>query len=1542
MQPRYNPTNYTLCESIWSSWQKGEECPVSEGHNVYSSSEYLAFPIAMSYMVYKNQVPDLKNPEFKRLFEIALKIDQISDIISPEDAKIALDMRYLRAKTVRNVNQSLEELGNNVINFCESPISNTSRIFLKFAAGADQSKLTTIEELQKIYPEGIPLEKIKEFWDVLKFDDSARDHLLWRIADDLKVHKIQVDELIKALKEPSSPAQQDAQATVNLADSAAYVHAFTTKLADTIQLYGQLRNNEKRNGLTQKKVLESFDAVCKAFDLNINIQQLSIKTYEEILHSLRGEVATTITDRIRLIGTITSEVQSCSEKLSKQIEYCREKKFVYNTLSADFINLNHQIKDFYSQKLDKLKHASKIFGGVCLASSLFAAIAPFTGPVVGPILGGISALGVGISQMKLSEYETKRLAMLDKASSFLEKENKSAQLLGFLSENNLNMLLALQKERRNELNFLKANRDYIFPSQYDKQLDSLQSFYTNDIREKETAKATQKTEIEVLQDDVNRLQREVDLSSSLREQFAKATQNFDYILKRNGVSKRERKEIKKDLNELTKELLRESSNPNTLNEKKQEITEKLTRIESLVNQLDATEDVLEEDQRSLTELALEMKITEYVKPLSMYREKLMKQIPIPDEFTKSFQRLFNANLTLLNEINSADYLLRQPIYKALSTIANCLKFIGDANNTTIIGSILSRAPDVLNLVNDFELVKLNADNLASFCKLAEDTLSNYPEFQGNVISLFEKIGAGTVIAGCVVPAITLVGAVMNIGVGIYKIVNPPRDRSLEVIQGMMHEVVSVQKKLLSSIFQQLTNQNQLIIKEIGERTQELKESIDEILVNFQAGNEIILAKIDRKSFLEYEHRITNLSYTFQTHLTEASFRSKIKKIKIIIQQAQNPYNNGKKQMEEDPYPLSVIKSPGFYTGYLYQLIDKEENLSSFVLFKVILDRLLEMRLEQPNDMTQDEKEELGAIIDNALTEVNNFIKLMDNVWSLISETIVAKNIVIDDIKKSKKNLDVKALALENTNSAALNKWKQECTNLSAFARCVLGSVVNEKRYYHFIGESLQESFSLKDLAHGRKKDEETVSDSLFGHTNRLWKITVKPPTNGRIDEIEYYRLYGYETVTLSEFYNSRFNGQSFIKSNRFHQSNAGAAEILRTFGPEGSRSYQKFHLPKTLLQTSISIGWGKKGIVSYSLSPSSNWSELDKEDLKNIPAVASDHLEKVSAAFTRHLNAISQSSQNGDVVLCSMKQDLIPLRFPKEVIDRFNKLVAVNNEVLETYNEGSIQLGSYDLREEKESYEMTLQYYVSPDRLYNEFVIARFDKETLEAFKYFKPAPTEQKDIVVQGPNFNEFLIQTMYGDQYQLGLPGRGSYKLKNISLIVPVERQFKGLYQIFKESQRLIAFNYVSKNNNNPIIGTNSTVSERYEANAVIALSERKKNGFFRTENFKYKKMKEFKENHESYKKYDSLYYLIISLLRFQNPNLEPATIQKSLQVKLRLYAPQDVSLFFIESRMDDLTLFTESILSVKSELGSNSVRNYLASAKTRLEEWKNALTS
>lgn len=204
-------------------------------------------------------------------------------------------------------------------------------------------------------------------------------------------------------------------------------------------------------------------------------------------------------------------------------------------------------------------------------------------------------------------------------------------------------------------------------------------------------------------------------------------------------------------------------------------------------------------------------------------------------------------------------------------------------------------------------------------------------------------------------------------------------------------------------------------------------------------------------------------------------------------------------------------------------------------------------------------------------------------------------------------------------------------------------------------------------------------------------------------------------------------------------------------------------------------------------------SPIQVKDLDQIPAPSVDSLNydnSVRMLMYRYYNLLYalllgkpfmeenpfQAIKDSCQIIPGIRDELVPLALPKELIEECEKRLNPGLHLLEATDSGTL-IPYYDFSLKEGTLSLCFRF-ISEDNLkgqnFSRITIAKFDKRTLRIF---------QKDL--ENPHsvaVTEFLIQAVYTSFGKgLGMAGQGTYETKS-HLIAPQETGFAGLYRLWE----------------------------------------------------------------------------------------------------------------------------------------------------------------
>lgn len=291
-----------------------------------------------------------------------------------------------------------------------------------------------------------------------------------------------------------------------------------------------------------------------------------------------------------------------------------------------------------------------------------------------------------------------------------------------------------------------------------------------------------------------------------------------------------------------------------------------------------------------------------------------------------------------------------------------------------------------------------------------------------------------------------------------------------------------------------------------------------------------------------------------------------------------------------------------------------------------------------------------------------------------------------------------------------------------------------------------------------------------------------------------------------------------------------------------------------------------------------DYDNVVRELILNFFAFSRAILEGKPALEGNPFNSIQKSCE----IIPAAIEGAMPLAFPKKLITHLESQISIELQSIESSQMGTL-IPTYDCIVVEGSVRLFINYTFLPNDSKKEaiefcrFSIASIDKLTVQAFQ--KDLSGAQKPLIVSV----EFLLQVMYGATFAagLGLPGAGSYKLVNSSLVAPHEVKFLGFYALWdKYPQAFIGFNCQDH--------TSEEISSNLFQNSIpLTLCE----GYMEViQNIEGKKA-EFQKIREDYEEDFSLLMAWLKLVS----NVDETILRDKLASTLALFPPEDENLLY-----------------------------------------------
>lgn len=388
-----------------------------------------------------------------------------------------------------------------------------------------------------------------------------------------------------------------------------------------------------------------------------------------------------------------------------------------------------------------------------------------------------------------------------------------------------------------------------------------------------------------------------------------------------------------------------------------------------------------------------------------------------------------------------------------------------------------------------------------------------------------------------------------------------------------------------------------------------------------------------------------------------------------------------------------------------------------------------------------------------------------------------------------------------------------------------------------------------------------------------------------------------------------------------------------------------------------------------SIHASTENSYLSVNDLPNVsseyPVDEQAYNDKVEQMQSVYLAELAVAPRNSQVLaLPSKAGNLTPLIFPKKLIDALGQRLNMQSQV-QALAIGTILPVSYDFKysERSKKFELTIQFSMEyldakrPSKNLCEFVVAEFDRDTVDAFRNIKSYTKKEKGFFgstyetqmdfdeITEPNYQEFLIQAMSCGQHGLGLPGKGTYRTQSGELVSAVERAFPGLYPLFEKYPDHMK-SYNSHKNGGKVLKAvgdfviNGDVESFKDDENYTRLPFRvtyTPEAFFSLNAEIITKLDQLKETDE-YKAYKNDYQQLQAQIQIAH-QLNEDMLKKNMHDLLRLPDPKDISLIYSEWELLGLNPPVQK-REFEDACGGSAVQDELVGLQLKLLEWKDEL--
>lgn len=277
-------------------------------------------------------------------------------------------------------------------------------------------------------------------------------------------------------------------------------------------------------------------------------------------------------------------------------------------------------------------------------------------------------------------------------------------------------------------------------------------------------------------------------------------------------------------------------------------------------------------------------------------------------------------------------------------------------------------------------------------------------------------------------------------------------------------------------------------------------------------------------------------------------------------------------------------------------------------------------------------------------------------------------------------------------------------------------------------------------------------------------------------------------------------------------------------------------------------------------------------------------------------------SNTEECFLPSIKNNLLPLVFPKNFLDYWISILLPENASLMALGEG-VFLPFYDLIPPSVSgngdpYQLAIEfcYYAKNStvpKMFGKVVVAEFDRKTIDSFKKIKTTKNGEPEVE-KAPRKNEFLFQAMYTDVLGSGLSDKLSYRLSNGQYVAAHETPFIGIYNLLeKQPKQKLVFDstHYDEQIHNRLVKFLETGDAADAGNfAKLAIFESGKDHQEIDALIKDVRLNPYKKKHKAFAAYRESYYLLQAFAKLVC-DADKEAIAKLMEYYLGLEEPNEV---------------------------------------------------
>lgn len=824
------------------------------------------------------------------------------------------------------------------------------------------------------------------------------------------------------------------------------------------------------------------------------------------------------------------------------------------------------------------------------------------------------------------------------------------------------------------------------------------------------------------------------------------------------------------------------------------------------------------DESIATAAGLEekLKFAEQFKYLSDQLEQILLSVPNLDDETKERRIYF---CKLMNEFAvQQGFHVRKQIYGALAPTLQTLSFFAykykdwnkDKSNIEWYNPInaITILPELLSIASSVEEANYNRELVQQYYQAILLVMKN--EKVDLSTAVFTKLGFDIFLKYGALPSFAIAGAGLMVVKQIINLVSPPEPMLVTIA------------KMLGDVSKQLSLE---YIKHIQQQKREIELQAELIKSHITKESTEIKELVECSYFNDFEMDVAK-------EINEINSIQQIANLQEKFNLALSDYWNGKKRLGEKPYQGKErpAKEAHFYTGSLFS---PEVNRMSLIFLEALAKKAITLRVPL------EEKENYEKLLSGLTQKIEETIELLLTTDQHLLEVQTTFKKLADKINFLNSAKQTKAIDVSNkVEPTDIVKWKSQVEKKCGSKKFAINEIVHENRFAvdEIESEGIGYTVSMPGLFSLRNRNTFTDRplpqrlDPLLGST---LDFSIRSETSDRSNNsyILNPRSHIYKKISCTINFEQKNSSQRTkivhdAALSCYHGSMYLFEELAYLqFGIRLKHEY--FARALNVIKIDVNKIDGK--ITNYliesskvekvsknvffhfilSVEPSksdeigTHWdisylshedSLVTKEDINSIPDNRPDPVlydAKFNELCTWYFGKISGQINSTELLISCKTAGGIPLIFPKVFLDSMEK--DTQHELI-SLGLGMLIPATYDFRlnQQLKQYQLTIQFnlnYFDPTKAAHhciDVLVADFDFDTVDAFRFIHTERTlfsKKIEDKVSEVNIQEFLLQAMYGGDFGLGLPGKGSYRIECGKIVAPNELQFPGLFNLFND---------------------------------------------------------------------------------------------------------------------------------------------------------------